>query len=134
MRCPIALTAAVCLLATHARAQNVPAIKEIASIAPEHSVFDAGAATRPLVLNSEKEASEHFSKDELAKLTREVDFSKQFVLVFAWRGSGGDRLSYTVAESSPEQVAFTLTRGRTRDLRPHLHIYALRTGVKWSVR
>ena len=34
----------------------------------------------------------------------------------------------------PEQVFFTYTPGRTRDLRPHVHVYALRSNVRWSVK
>ena len=36
---------------------------------------------------------------------------KQIVLVFAWRGSGQDRLTYNVLESFPEQIAFKFTPG-----------------------
>jgi hypothetical protein len=70
----------------------------------------------------------------VAKLARQVDFEQQFVLLFAWRGSGQDRFRYTVAESYPEQVFFTYRAGRTRDLRPHVYVYALRSNVKWNVK
>ena len=62
----------------------------------------------------------------------QVDFEKQLVLLFAWRGSGQDQLEYTVAESYPEQVTFRYVPGRTRDLRPHVSIYALRKNVTWK--
>lgn len=123
----------ILLLACSAFA-DLPPIKDLSGVTPQPSVFNAAKANAPLVIASEKEAAEHFAKDELAKLTKEVDFTKQVVLVFAWRGSGGDKLDYAVAESSPEQVFFTLTRGRTRDLREHIRIYALRSNVKWSVK
>ena len=71
--------------------------------------------------------------DALAALKKQVDFDEQFVLLFAWRGSGQDKLTYVVAESFPEQITFRIEPGRTRDLRPHVHIYALRSNVKWSV-
>lgn len=118
----------------HARAAEDLPIKELESLTPKPAVFDAAAATKPIVLTSEKDAAEHFEKDDLAKLTKQVDFTRQVVLVFAWRGSGGDKLSFGVAESNPEQVHFSLKRGLTRDLRPHVQIYALRSNVKWSVK
>ncbi len=62
----------------------------------------------------------------------QVDFEKQIVLVFAWRGSGQDKLDYVVAESFPEQITFTYRPGRTRDLRPHVYAYALRSNVAWK--
>jgi hypothetical protein len=50
--------------------------------------------------------------------------------VFAWRGSGQDKMTYTIAESFPEQITFKILPGRTRDLRSHLKIYASRKNVK----
>ena len=67
-------------------------------------------------------------------LGSQVDFEKQFLLVLAWQGSGGDRLNYTVAESFPEQIFFSMKRGLTRDLRPHMQVYALRSNVRWSIQ
>ena len=136
MKLHTCLACVTLLLALHARALADPPIVELSTsgVWPQPSVFDNATATQPIVIKSEKEAATHLAKDDLPRLTRLVDFSKQCVLIFAWRGSGGDKLTYTVAESSPEQVTFTLTRGRTRDLRPHVHIYALRSDVKWSAR
>ena len=70
----------------------------------------------------------------LKNLKKKVDFSKQTVLLFAWRGSGQDRIEYTVAESFPEQVHFSYRPGRTRDLRSHAKVYVLRSNVKWSMK
>jgi len=76
----------------------------------------------------------NLSGDALAKLKEQVDFEKQIVLVFAWRGSGQDQMDFTVAESYPEQVRFRYKPGRTRDLRPHVYVYALRSNVTWSTK
>lgn len=125
----------VCVLMgmiANAKAEEIAPIKAVAGVQPKVSVFEVSSATKPLVLSSEKEAAEHFDKEQLANLMKEVDFRKQVVLVFAWRGSGEDKLDYTVAESLPEQVTFTRTFGLTRDKRPHVQIYALRSNVKWS--
>ena len=123
--------AASCLWA--ADAASAP-IKEVTGVSPQESAYDAATATKPVELKSEADAGKYFGKDELAKLTKEVDFTKQVVLVFAWKGSGGDKLDYTVAESAPEQIRFTYSPGRTRDLRPHVHIYVVRSDVKWSAK
>jgi len=40
-------------------------------------------------------------------------------------------LAYRVAESDPEQVFFTFRPGRTRDLRPHVRVFAVRSNVTW---
>ena len=113
---------------------KVPPIARLDKVTPKPSVFKTSSRRKPIVLRSEKEAAEHFSEDGLAKLTKQVDFEQQFVLLFAWRGSGQDRLRHDVAESYPEQVFFTYKAGRTRDLRPHVYVYALRSNVKWSMK
>jgi hypothetical protein len=56
------------------------------------------------------------------------------VLVFAWQGSGGDKLEYAILESFPEQIPFSLRPGLTDDIRSHTRVFALRSNVKWSVK
>lgn len=113
---------------------KLPPIKAVKNAKPKKDVFKVASLKKPLMIKSEKEAAKHFTKDGLAKLKKQVDFGKQIVLVFAWKGSGQDRLTYDVLESFPEQVAFKYKRGRTRDLRPHVYVYVLRSNVKWSIR
>ena len=111
---------------------NIPPIKKIAKVLPLRSVFQRGASQKPIVIKSAEDAAKHFDGKNLAAIQKQVDFKQQFVLIFAWRGSGGDRLNYAVLESYPEQIVFKLKRGRTRDLRSHLHVYALRSNVTWK--
>jgi hypothetical protein len=54
------------------------------------------------------------------------------VLVFAWRGSGQDKLEVDVMESYPEQLRFVYTPGRTRDLRPHVAVFVVRSDVSYD--
>ena len=110
-----------------------PPITELAKIAPKESAFKPGRPPQPAVLRSEKDAGEYFAEDALAQLKKQVDFAQQILLLFAWRGSGQDQLTFIVAESFPEQVTFSYKAGFTRDLRTHVRIYALRSNVKWSV-
>ncbi|QDU30076.1 hypothetical protein ETAA8_51950 [Anatilimnocola aggregata] len=109
-------------------------IKLLEGVQPKPEVFAVTQRDKPLVLKAKDEAAGHFAEDASTALNKQVDFEKEFVLVFAWKGSGQDKLSYAVAESFPEQIFFTLTPGRTRDFRSHTQIYVLRNGVKWSVR
>ena len=85
----------------------------------------------PVELRSLEDAKKHFEGDALDQLKAKVDFGNHILLVFAWRGSGQDKLDYVVMESFPEQIAFSRRPGRTRDLRPHVHVFALRSNVKW---
>lgn len=113
---------------------SVPPLREIGGLAPLPAVFEAASRTAPLVLRSADDAARHFTAAGAAALAKQVDFARQFVLVFAWRGSGQDRLDAAVAESYPEQIFFTHRPGRTRDLREHVRVFALRRNVAWSVR
>jgi hypothetical protein len=113
---------------------TINAIGEL-SMQPEKATFSAAlkksSAQKPLLISSKKEASEYFSEKDLKKL-KDIDFSEQKVLVFAWRGSGKDKINYVVMESSPEQVRFSYKRGRTRDLRQHFKVFVLRKNVSYK--
>lgn len=110
------------------------AIKEIKKITPKQGLNKITKKYEPLVIHSANDAAKYFGEKELAQLKEQVDFEKQVVLVFVWSGSGGDMLNYSVAESFPEQITFSIRPGRTRDLRSHVHVLALRSNVKWQVR
>ena len=56
------------------------------------AVFKVASRTKPVVLKSLKNGAKYFGKGELAKISKAVDFEKQSVLLFAWKGSGQDRL------------------------------------------
>ena len=65
--------------------------------------------------------------DAIAKL---VDFDKQYALIFAWAGSGGDKLTAAVEKDA---VVFSVKRGLTKDLRQHAHVFAVVKGAGWSM-
>ena len=82
------------------------------------------------VTNAEELAKLVADKDEAAKIAKEIDFAKEYLIVFAWEGSGQDRLDHAIkAEKDELSVSFTYTAGRTRDLRQHLHMYVVKKDV-----
>ena len=85
------------------------------------------------MLKSLKNGAKYFGKETLNKISKAVNFEKQSVLLFAWKGSGQDRLQYVVKESFPEQIVFSHKHGRTKDLRSHVKVYVLRSGIKSTV-
>ena len=115
-------------------ASSSPPVIELDPPRPNRAAWEGATWKKPLVLMSAKDATKYFDGDELAKMTKLVDFNKQVAVVFVWRGSGQDRIDAAVAESYPEQVFFTRKPGRTRDLREHVRAFALRSNVTWSVR
>ena len=114
---------------------SIPAVKKVDTkeVVPLRSVFERRRYNDPLVIKTADEAAKHFDEKNLAKLAEQVDFDRQYVLVFAWGGSGGDRLTHAVDDSDSKQVNFSYTAGFTRDLRWHSYIYVLRSNVKWQV-
>ena len=103
-------------------------------VTPEKSVFKDAKWNKPIVIKSMEDAGKHFGEEAQKTIGKEVDFKKQIVLVFAWQGSGGDKLEYAILESFPEQIPFSLRPGLTRDLRQHVRVFVLRSNVKWSVK
>ena len=123
--------AAVSYAETSATAEEMlPPIQDITDIKASEEIWKVAKRGVPQTLHSKSEADRYFAEPQLKLLLKKVDFQKQTLLVFAWRGSGQDKMTYTIAESFPEQIAFKILPGRTRDLRSHLKIYALRKNVK----
>lgn len=86
----------------------------------------------PIILNSMEEALKHLTRDSMERIAEVVDFEKQQVVVFAWQGSGQDRLNGHLV--SPKDGAnFQYTPGRTKDLKTHSTIYAMPKGTKMNV-
>ncbi len=108
-------------------------IKEIRELELKIDAFKLAGLEKPLVIQSAAEAATYFDAKNLAALKNKVDFSKQEVLLFAWRGSGQDRIKFVVLESFPEQIHFSSQRGRTKDLRQHLKVFIVRSNVKCSI-
>jgi len=117
-----------------AQAGGFPPVTRMDAIAVKPLVFEAASHKHPLPIRSAKEAAAYFPAPDLARLRRQVDFSRQVVLLFAWRGSGQDRLEYLEQTSPPAAVVFTYTPGLTRDLRAHHQVFVLQADRVWSVR
>jgi hypothetical protein len=80
---------------------------------------DEDSKTSPAVYKSLDEVAKAYpDKEFLAKLDKEVDFSKNVLLRYAWKG-GGPPVSYEVKESKKGPiVVFTPNKERTADLIP----------------
>jgi hypothetical protein len=86
-----------------------------------------GKATAPVVIESADDLAKALGDSKAAEAVRKlVNFETEKLLYFAWSGSGKDQITYQVADGkgAPE-VAFTYTRGLTRDFRPHRKLFAV---------
>ena len=101
------------------RALDLKAVKLThAGNAPEAAV--AGSAEE---LAKVKALADETSRGAVAK---QVDFAKEKVVVFAWSGSGGDRLVPELkTDGGKVLVTFTSAAGATDDLREHGFVFAV---------
>ena len=129
--CVLLLASSFALAAEPRKASDPPA-RSIA-IDGANRQFPAGNADKPTVITNEKELAAAFTdKETQARLTKEIDFTKEKLLFFAWSGSGQDQLT-AGAQKVSEEIIFTLKRGRTRDLRSHFRLFAVEKEAKWKV-
>ena len=70
----------------------------------------------------------------LKKVMEGVDFKTHILLVFAWQGSGGDKLTAALTDDTPQEVRFTLKPGVTDDLRSHVQLFAVKKEVRWTAK
>lgn len=91
-----------------------------------------GKVSEPTKITSEDELKKALG-DDAAKAIK-ADFKKEYLLLFQWAGSGGDKLTEaSETKDKKTTVTFTLTPGRTRDLRQHFHLFAVPTDAEWKV-
>ena len=91
-----------------------------------------GDVTKPTVITNDEELAKAFPDKELQiRIKKEVDFSKEKLLYFAWGGSGQDKFAFKGVIK--QEVVFIYTPGLTRDLRPHAYLYAVPKDATWTV-
>lgn len=106
--------------------KDAPRAREL-EIKGVKSAGKASGKLKPTRITSAKELEEAIpDKDTRDAISKKVDLKKEYVLLFAWAGSGGDRLSFEVKKGDKgEEAVFTMKRGLTRDLRRHVKLYAI---------
>src|SRR5262249_19989758 len=86
----------------------------------------SGRFDKPTEITSAEELARAFPREGAqAKIKKEVDFTTQKLLFFAWAGSGQDKLSFKAGDGEKPVIIFTYEPGRTKDLRPHIHLYVV---------
>jgi hypothetical protein len=115
-------------------ADKPPPIKEI-SIKERPDVPKA-SADKPVVITTEDQLKDTFKDEDVRdQIKKNVDFKNEQLLVFAWKGSGGDKIKFTVDETRAGfNVNFTFKQGQTDDLRSHLQMFVLPKDATWKVK
>jgi hypothetical protein len=136
MRTTLALT--MLLVASFAltaddKEKDKPTVKEIATKDLKIAFPKMGKATEPTAITSAEDLAKNpvvgAAADDIKK---HIDFEKQKLLVFAWSGSGGDRITASIgANSDGKSIVFAeYLRGKTFDLRQHVKLYAVPKDLK----
>lgn len=129
----VALVATVALSADEKKDSGP--VRQIATEKADKIETKGGSATKPTKVTTAEELEMRVPDEATRKrLAQQVDFKSHTLLVFAWQGSGGDKIEYVILESKPEQVEFMVKPGRTKDLRPHVKLFVLPNDVKWAVK
>jgi len=113
------------------KGDEVPILRELSAKGVKFQ--EDGKVTKPTVVKNAKELAKVMSDEkELDRVTKEVNWDKQYLLVFSWGGSGGDKLTSETAKVKENEVVFKYMPGLTRDFRMHMRLYAVRNGVTWK--
>ncbi len=81
-----------------------------------------GRPSQPTFITNADELRKAIPGTDAGKL--KVDFAKDKLLLFAWSGSGGDKLTGKLSDDG-KTATFTRKPGLTRDLRPHVKLFAI---------
>jgi hypothetical protein len=81
-----------------------------------------GQAEKPTIITTTTELDNAIPGADAIK--KQVDFTKEKLALFVWAGSGGDKLAGKLSDDA-KTANFSYTRGLTRDLRSHVHLYAM---------
>lgn len=84
--------------------------------------FEKGRVNKPKLIASVEELDKAIPDADAVK--KKVDFTKEKLLLFAWGGSGGDKLTARITDDGKTAV-FTYKGGLTRDFRRHVHLFVL---------
>lgn len=85
-------------------------------------------------VKSLEDALQHLSRATIETLADKIDFDKQQLLIFAWEGSGQDRIFGRTAKAKDELTTrFHYTPGSTEDLKTHVQVYSIPKDIEWSV-
>jgi hypothetical protein len=93
---------------------------------------ERGRLGKPEKMTTEAEMKKVVLDESAQKeISKQVNFKKEYLLLFRWAGSGGDRVTFTTDKNG--DVTFAFKRGLTRDLRMHSKLFAVPKDNKYKL-
>ena len=91
---------------------------------------EKGNVTKPRVIASAADLDKAIPNADAVK--KQVDFSKDKLLLFAWRGGSSNQLRGKLSDDG-KRVNFTFIPGRLRDPQRHVHLFAVPKDAEFKV-
>lgn len=89
-----------------------------------HNLAREGRFGEPVKIESADDLKELLPDERIRELlTSRIDFDKEHLFIFAWSGSGRDRLEMESTGEEAMTLTFKYSAGRTRDLRQHVKLF-----------
>jgi hypothetical protein len=139
MRAAMSLLAAGLVLASGASADDpskkaVPAVREI-DLKGYSSDRPGGDVQKPVIITTAEELARAFPNREWQqRVGKQADFAREKLLLFAWSGSGTDRLTATAGKGKDGPViVFHYTAGLTDDVKAHFRLFAVPMAATWRL-
>ncbi len=118
---------------TPADDKDKPTVKEIPTKDLKLAFPDkSGRATEPAVVTSADDLAKNpVVRDAADDLKKLVNFEKEKLLVFAWQGSGQDKVTLSIGSEGGQSIVYgEYIRGFTRDLRRHIRLFVVPKDLK----
>ncbi|MFO0823196.1 MAG: hypothetical protein U0792_08755 [Gemmataceae bacterium] len=114
------------LLVSFATAEDTPAVRklELKAVKLKHEsktpqVSEIGSAE---ALSKSKLFADDASREAVSK---QVDFTKEKLIVSAWTGSGSDSATTEIEKGEVWTVKFVYEAGKTDDVKPHGYVFVV---------
>lgn len=122
-----AILAVMILAAPTLAADDKSVVKELPTKELKVTPARGGKATEPTEIKSADDLAKNPTlKDAADDVKKLVNFEKEKLLVFAWAGSGQDKVAVTgETKDGKTAVTVTYTPGLTRDLRQHVKLFVV---------
>ena len=131
-----AILAALCvgpaLLTADEKKDAKPTVKEIPTKDLKLTIPEKGKPTEPTTITSAGDLAKNEVVGKAADdIKEQIDFNKQKLLVFAWHGSGQDRMTASIGAEGKDLIVFVeFLPGKTKDFRPHTRLFAVPKDLK----
>jgi len=92
--------------------------------------FEKGNVTKPQVIASAADLDKAIPNAEVVK--KQVDFTKEKLLLFAWKGGSSNQLRGKLSDDG-KSVNFTFIPGRQRDPQRHVHLFVVPKDAEFKI-